>query len=60
MIAQELYLSPHTVKEYVSRVLEKVGASNRTELIVRAMESGLIDITQASASGSGTIPPIGG
>ncbi|MBI2872982.1 MAG: helix-turn-helix transcriptional regulator [Chloroflexi bacterium] len=31
-IAERLYLSPNTVREYVSRLLEKYGVSNRTAL----------------------------
>lgn len=31
-IAQELFLAPQTVKNYVSRVLAKLGVSSRREL----------------------------
>lgn len=34
-IAERLYLSPNTVREYVSRLLEKYGVYNRTELAAK-------------------------
>jgi DNA-binding CsgD family transcriptional regulator len=34
-IAAELYLSPHTVRDYVKTVFEKVGVSSRGELVAR-------------------------
>jgi DNA-binding NarL/FixJ family response regulator len=39
-IAERLYLSPNTVREYVSRLLEKYGVYNRTELAVKVRDSG--------------------
>ena len=39
-IADRLFLSPETVKTYVSRMLKKLGARNRTEAVVRAIEIG--------------------
>jgi len=41
-IAQELYLSPHTVKEYTSGVYRKLGVRNRAEAVKRAQSLGLI------------------
>jgi DNA-binding NarL/FixJ family response regulator len=34
-IAQRLVLSPHTVRDYVKRVFEKVGVASRGELVAR-------------------------
>lgn len=39
-IAGELYLSPGTVRNYVSTILEKLGVSNRIEAISRFKEKG--------------------
>ncbi|WP_352303476.1 response regulator transcription factor [Kineosporia sp. NBRC 101731] len=41
-IAQELVLSPLTVKTHVSRVLGKLGARDRAQLVVIAYEGGLV------------------
>src|SRR5919202_1779689 len=41
-IAQELVLSPGTVRTHVQRILAKLGASDRTGAVVRAIELGLI------------------
>ena len=37
-IAQELYLSPKTIKNYVSTILSKLGLSNRAEAAAYAVE----------------------
>ena len=42
VIAEKLYISLRTVKGYVQSMREKTGFRNRTELAVRARESGLI------------------
>ena len=34
-IAEQLYLSPHTVRDYVKSIFEKVGVSSRGELVAR-------------------------
>jgi DNA-binding CsgD family transcriptional regulator len=34
-IAAELFLSPHTVRDYVKTVFEKIGVSSRSELVAR-------------------------
>lgn len=41
-IAGELYLSPLTSKTHVSRILSKLGARDRAQLVVIAYESGLV------------------
>jgi DNA-binding NarL/FixJ family response regulator len=39
-IARKLNLSPHTVKKYLFHVFEKLGISNRVELVLYAMNHG--------------------
>lgn len=41
-IADELYVTVHTVKKHVPHILDKLGAANRTEATTRARELGLI------------------
>jgi DNA-binding NarL/FixJ family response regulator len=41
-IAEELYLSPHTIKEYTSGLYRKLGVRNRAEAVQRAQSLGLI------------------
>ena len=41
-IADRLHLSVATVKTHILNILEKTGFRNRTELAVRARESGLV------------------
>jgi DNA-binding NarL/FixJ family response regulator len=41
-IAAGLFISPLTVKSHVSRILTKMGARDRTQLVVMAYESGLV------------------
>lgn len=41
-ISDRLYLSPATVKTHVSRILTKLNARDRTQLVVTAYESGLV------------------
>jgi DNA-binding NarL/FixJ family response regulator len=42
-IAAEFHLSPLTVKAHVSRILMKLGARDRVQLVVIAYESGIVD-----------------
>jgi DNA-binding NarL/FixJ family response regulator len=42
-IAERLYLSPLTSKTHVSRVMQKLGARDRAQLVVVAYETGLVD-----------------
>ncbi|WP_067698560.1 response regulator [Nocardia jejuensis] len=41
-IAQRLYMSPATARTHVSRILLKLNARDRTQLVVLAYESGLV------------------
>ncbi len=41
-IAATLFLSPATARTYVSRILAKLGARDRPELLVIAHRSGLV------------------
>lgn len=41
-IAERLVISPHTTKTHVSRVMTKLGAHDRAQLVIAAYESGLI------------------
>jgi DNA-binding NarL/FixJ family response regulator len=41
-IAEQLFLSPHTVKEYTSGLYRKLGVRNRAEAVRRAQRLGLI------------------
>jgi DNA-binding NarL/FixJ family response regulator len=41
-IAERLVLSPLTAKSHLSRILTKLGARDRTQLVVMAYESGLV------------------
>jgi DNA-binding NarL/FixJ family response regulator len=43
-IAQRLFLSTGTVRNYVSAVLEKLGVSDRTQAAIIAMRHGLVNI----------------
>jgi DNA-binding NarL/FixJ family response regulator len=47
-IAARLVISPLTTKSHVSRILAKVNARDRTQLVVLAYESGLIAPGQTS------------
>ena len=42
-IGQELFVTPATAKTHVSRLLMKLGARDRTQLVVIAYESGLVE-----------------
>jgi DNA-binding NarL/FixJ family response regulator len=41
-IATELFISPATAKTHVSRVMMKLGARDRAQLVVTAYETGLV------------------
>jgi DNA-binding NarL/FixJ family response regulator len=42
-IAARLFLSPSTVKNHVSAVLQKLGVENRVQAAVRAVLTGLVE-----------------
>ncbi|MDQ7877111.1 response regulator transcription factor [Microbacterium sp. QXD-8] len=41
-IATELFISPHTAKTHVKRIMMKLGAHDRAQLVIAAYESGLL------------------
>ncbi|MDO5094258.1 MAG: LuxR C-terminal-related transcriptional regulator, partial [Propionibacteriaceae bacterium] len=41
-LAERLGLSPATVKSYVSRLLSKLGARDRAQLVILAYENGVV------------------
>ena len=41
-IAEKFHLAPSTVKTYIERLMDKTGFRSRTELAVRARESGMV------------------
>ena len=41
-IGERLFMSPATARTHVSRILTKLGARDRTQLVVMAYESGLV------------------
>jgi DNA-binding NarL/FixJ family response regulator len=47
-IAGELQLSPLTVKTHISRILGKLGARDRVQLVVLAYETGLVSPSERS------------
>jgi DNA-binding NarL/FixJ family response regulator len=49
-IAARLFLSPLTAKTHVSRIMTKLGARDRAQLVVAAYESGLVAPGQAASA----------
>ncbi len=47
-IAERLYVSPNTVKTHARAVYRKLDASSRAEAVVRADETGLLDISETA------------
>ncbi len=45
-IATEMFLSEQTVKTHVSRILSKLGLRDRTQIVVAAYESGLVQASR--------------
>jgi DNA-binding NarL/FixJ family response regulator len=54
-IAEQLFISPLTCKSHVSRILTKLNARDRTQLVVMAYESGLV--VPGHSSGPSGVPP---
>jgi len=54
-IAEQLFISPLTCKSHVSRILTKLEARDRTQLVVMAYESGLV--VPGHSSGPSSAPP---
>jgi DNA-binding NarL/FixJ family response regulator len=48
-IAHRLYLSQSTVKNHVSRLLEKLGADNRVQAAVFGIRRGLVEDRRVSS-----------
>lgn len=42
-IGAQLHLSPHTVKDYLSRLMRQLGTRTRAETVAAAMQQGLLD-----------------
>jgi DNA-binding CsgD family transcriptional regulator len=47
-IAAELFLSPHTVRDYIKTVFEKIGVSSRAELVSRLFAEHYADPVHAT------------
>jgi DNA-binding NarL/FixJ family response regulator len=45
-IAQKLFISPGTVKNHVEHIIAKLGVSDRTQAVVRALELGIVDFSE--------------
>ena len=54
-IGEQLFISPLTCKSHVSRILTKLDARDRTQLVVMAYESGLV--VPGHSSGPFEVPP---
>lgn len=52
--ASELYVSTETVKTHVRNLLRKLGVSDRTAAVRRAVEAGLVSGEMSSASWTGS------
>lgn len=45
-IASRLHLSPQTVKSYLKNIANKLGTSNRVELVIFALKNDLIKLDE--------------
>lgn len=59
-IGASLYISPATARTYVSRLLSKLGARDRSQLVVLSYESGLIRPGEGGPAGPASRRPRGG
>lgn len=50
-IARRLYISESTAKTHISKIYDKLGAANRAQAIMRAVQSGLVS-TEKQAAGA--------
>jgi DNA-binding NarL/FixJ family response regulator len=58
-IGKRLYLSRHTVKEYLSNAMRKLGAANRIDAVRKATELGLIEGVAQASQGDAPQPVAG-
>src|SRR5215210_459886 len=45
-IAQQLVISPGTAKNHVEHIIQKLGVSDRTQAVVRALELGILELSE--------------
>lgn len=50
-IADELFLSPHTIRTHIRNVMRKLGAHTRLEAVLIATDAGLLDASDLAPSG---------
>jgi len=50
-IAQELFISSSTAKTYVARLYVKLGAANRAQALMTAVQLGLVNDSDPSSNG---------
>lgn len=43
-IAQRLFISPHTVKNHVSHIYQKIGMDDRTKVALWAVRAGIVSL----------------
>ena len=58
-IAQNLSISPNTVKVHLSNIFEKIGVASRTEATVYAIEHRIVDVPGGETGQEGTQSPYG-
>lgn len=54
-IARELFISPHTVKNHVSRIYQKVGIDDRTKVAIWAVRLGIVSLTSDAEEAQGEV-----